>query len=67
MSRSRSQDTGQFWFVLGEFWSRCALEILLEQVPKWQDIGLDPWMFEIVCFPFVTKRSVGHRGQSGVE
>ena len=53
MSGSRSEDTRQFWFVLGEFWRCCVAKILPKQVPKWQDIGLDPWMFEIVSFSSV--------------
>ena len=40
------------WLEIVSFYCRYAVEILPKQVPK-QDIGLDPWMFEIVTFPFV--------------
>lgn len=47
MSGSGSQDTGQFWFVLGELWSCYAAEMLPEQVPEWQGLGLDPRIYEL--------------------
>ena len=47
MSRSGSQGTGQFWIVLGKFWSCYVAEILQEQVPEWQVLGLDPRIYEL--------------------